>query len=117
MSLRTNLLMFALSLATLAVAGDSAQAQGNGKSKEYSVTGDRALDVTREVLVKQGFEVIRVEDKGDYRIIHYRRGNMGKGKGKGPPATMIIRKVRNRIVFENAPSGILVDIDVRLKIG
>lgn len=115
MSLRRHLLVLAFGLVALATAG-STSAQAQGKSREYTVTRDRALVVTREVLVKQGFEVIRIEDKDDYQIIHYRRGNMGKGKGKGPPVTMIIRKVRNRIVFENAPSGILVDIDIRLKL-
>lgn len=117
MPIRRMLLQLALAFIALASVGATgAQAQGNGRAKEYSVSHDRALVVTREVLVKQGFEVIRIEDKGDHQIVHYRAGNNGRGKGKGPPATMIIRKVRNRIVFENAPSAIMIDIDIRLKL-
>ena len=116
MWIRRTVLRAGLALiAFVSVGASGAQAQGNGKAKEYSVTHDRALVVTREVLVKQGFEVIRIEDKGDHQIVHYRAGNNGRGKGKGPPATMVIRKVRNRVVFENAPSAIMIDIDIRLK--
>jgi hypothetical protein len=41
---------------------------------------------------------------------------MGRGKGKGPMAKMIIRRVENRIVFIDTPDAILVDINVRLKL-
>ena len=117
MPLRRTLLQLALAFVALATAGAAtAEAQGKGKPKEYAVTHDRAILVTRDVLVRHGFEVIRIEDKGDYHIVHYRAGNNGRGKGKGPPATMVIRKVRNRIVFENTPSAILIDIDIKLKL-
>ena len=117
MPIRQVLFTLALTLiAVTAVGATTAEAQGRGNAKEYAVTHDQAITVTRDVLVRHGFEVIRIEDKGDYHIVHYRAGNNGRGKGKGPPATMIIRKVRNRIVFENTPSAILIDIDIKLKL-
>jgi hypothetical protein len=41
---------------------------------------------------------------------------MGKGKGKGPMQKMIIRRVSNRIVFEDTPSGILLNIELKLRL-
>lgn len=102
-------------VAILAIAAAS-PAHAQGKSKQYKVTGDRAVLVTREVLVKKGYEVVRVEDHRDYQVVYYRAGNNGKGKGKGPMESFVIRKVRNEIVFERAPSAILIDIDVKLRL-
>jgi hypothetical protein len=92
-------------------------AQGHGP-KHYEVTTDRAYVVTHDVLGRHGFEVVRIENAGDDRVIWYRRGNNGRGKGKGPLAKMIIRRVpaERRVVFVDAPSDVLVDIDVRLGI-
>lgn len=56
-------------------------AQGRGPRKEFVVAPDRAISVTREVLVRQGFEVVRIEVVGNDRVVYYRRGNMGRGKG------------------------------------
>jgi hypothetical protein len=41
---------------------------------------------------------------------------MGRGRGKGPVRTMIIRRVENRIVFVDVPDVVLVDVDVRLRL-
>ncbi len=103
-----------VALALLAASPLAAQGRG---PKRYAVSGDRAVSVTREVLVHQGFEVIRIETSGNDQIVWYRRGNMGRGRGKGPPVRMVIRRdpVQNKIVFLDTPSAILVDIDVRLK--
>jgi hypothetical protein len=90
-------------------------AQGKGP-KRYAVTTDRALVVTKEVLVKQGYEVVRVEDSGRDYVVWYRRGNRGRGKGKGPPVRMVIHRTEDRVVFLSTPSAVLVDIDVRLKL-
>ncbi len=92
-------------------------AQGKGP-KKYAVTTDRAVVVTREVLVKQGYEVVRVENSGHDVVVWYRRGNRGRGRGKGPPVRMVIHRDADRadrVVFLSAPSAILVDIDVRLR--
>jgi hypothetical protein len=61
-----------------------AAAQGRGP-KKYAVTGDRALVVTREVLVKQGYQVVRVENRGPDIVVWYRAGNRGRGKGRARP--------------------------------
>ena len=49
------------------------------KPGEYVVATDRAIVVTRDVLVRHGYRVVRVQDDdlGDW----YRAGNHGRGKG------------------------------------
>ncbi len=89
---------------------------GGSGPKKYAVTNDRALVVTREVLVKQGYEVVRVERGGRDVIVWYRAGNKGRGKGKGPPVRMVIHRTEDRVVFLQAPTSILVDIDMQLKL-
>jgi hypothetical protein len=106
----------ALVAAALAASVAPAHAQGKGKEKHYAVSGDRALSVTRTVLVRQGYNVIRVERVGATQVVYYRAGNHGRGKGKGPVEKMVIRSVERRIVFENTPPAIMVDIDVNLKL-
>ena len=107
----------ALAVAVLAVSAAPAHAQGKGKGpKHYAVTTDRAVSVTRTVLVRQGYDVVRVERVGTTQVVYYRAGNHGRGKGKGPLEKMVIRTVDRRIVFEQTPPAILVDIDVNLKL-
>jgi hypothetical protein len=89
-------------------------AQGNGK--RYAVTHDRALLVTREVLVKQGFDVVRVDVVGATQVVYYRRGNQGKGKGRGRLEKLVIRREADRIIFAETPSAILVAIDIKLRL-
>jgi hypothetical protein len=105
-------LMAAVLLALVAVP---LQGQGRGP-KRYSVTTDRAILVTRDVLVRQGFEVIRIEERGPDRIVWYRAGNHGRGRGKGPPVKMVIHREADRVIFVDTPSSILLDIDVRLRL-
>jgi len=107
---RIGLVLFALGILATPLA-----AQGKGP-KKYAVTTDRALVVTKEVLVKQGYEVVRVENSGRDYVVWYRRGNRGRGKGKGPPVRMLIHRDADRVVFLQTPSAILVDIDVKLKL-
>ena len=99
----------------IAVVGATTPAAAQGKAKHYAVTSDRAITVTREVLVRQGYDVVRVERVGATQVVYYRRGNRGRGKGKGPMQKLVIRPVKDRIVFENTAPDILVDIDIRLK--
>ncbi|HYT99629.1 MAG TPA: hypothetical protein VEK85_04595, partial [Gemmatimonadales bacterium] len=113
MSNRATLVLITVGL--LVATASAAAAQGKGP-KKYAVTNDRALVVTREVLVRQGYDVVRIEDAGPDVVVWYRRGNMGRGKGKGRPVKMVIHREADRVVFLNTPSAILVDIDVRLKL-
>jgi hypothetical protein len=107
-----------LALAVLAVAVSvaPAHAQGKGKDKHYAVSNDRAVTVTRNVLLRQGYDVVRIERVGATQVVYYRAGNRGRGRGKGPVEKMIIRTVERRIVFEDTPPAIMVDIDVNLKL-
>jgi len=115
MSNRFNKLAAVLTLAgTFCLAAGPLAAQG--KSKHYAVTTDRAVAVTREVLGHQGFEVVRVSRDGDTQVVYYRRGNQGRGKGKGKLERMIIRREADRVVFVDTPPAFLVDIDVRLRL-
>ena len=100
----------------LSVAPAHAQGKGKGKDKHYTVSNDRAVTVTRNVLVRQGYDVVRIERVGTTQVVYYRAGNRGRGKGKGPLQKMVIRTVERRIVFENTPPAIMVDIDVNLKL-
>jgi ribosomal protein L16/L10AE len=93
-----------------------AQAQAKTKYKHYVVSSERAVSVTRTVLVRQGYQVVRVERVGPTHVVYYRRGNMGRGKGKGPVQRMVIRTVRDRVIFEQAEPSVLVDIDIKLKL-
>ena len=109
---RIGLALLTLGILTAPLAG-----QGRGKGpKRYAVTNDRALVVTREVLVKRGYEVVRVENSGPDVVVWYRAGNRGRGRGKGPPVKLVIHREADRVVFLDTPSAILVDIDVRLKL-
>jgi hypothetical protein len=106
----------ALALSAVALSVAPAHAQGKGKDKHYAVSNDRAVTVTRNVLVHQGYDVVRIERVGATQVVYYRAGNRGRGKGKGPLQKMVIRTVERRIVFENTPPAIMVDIDVNLKL-
>jgi hypothetical protein len=103
-------------VALLSVSAVPGHAQGKGEHKRYAVTGDRAVIVTRTVLGERGYKVVRVQQVGPTRVVYYRRGNMGRGKGWGPVRRLVIRTVRDRVVFEEAEPEVLVDIDVKLKL-
>lgn len=107
----------AVAVGLLALTAVPLAAQGRGKGpKKYAVTNDRALVVTKEVLVKQGYEVVRVENSGPDVVVWYRAGNRGRGRGKGPPVKMVIHREADHVVFVDTPSAILVDIDLKLKL-
>lgn len=100
-----------------------ALAQGKGHAKEHDlppgqakkhVTPAEAVVVSRDVLVRNGFEVVRVETIKTGQVIYYRRGNNGRGRGLGPVEKMIVRPSGSIVVFEAAPEKVLFDIRVRL---
>ena len=103
-------------LALAGVPGAPVHAQAKVKAKHYAVSGDKAVSVSRSVLIDRGFQVVRVQRVGPTQVIYFRRGNNGRGKGKGPIQRMVIRTVRERVYFEEAEPSVLVDIDIRLKL-
>lgn len=112
-----NLLWSGMACVTLlAISVAPAHAQGKAKHKHYVVSSERAVSVTRSVLIHQGYTVVRVQRVGATQVVYYRRGNMGRGKGKGPVQRLVIRTVRDRVVFEETEPSVLVDIDVKLKL-
>jgi len=74
----------ALIIAALVACVAPLAAQGKGP-KKYAVTTDRALVVTREVLVKQGYEVVRVENSGRDVVVLVSPRQQGERQGEGPP--------------------------------
>ena len=117
MSARKQLLAVALAILALGVGITApAHAQGKGKGKHYAVSSDKAMSVTRTVLQRQGYEVVRVVHAEDAQVVYYRRGSNGRGKGNGPVERLVIRMVDRRVVFEEATPAILVDIDFNLKL-
>ena len=108
------------------LAGSTAQAQttangawktppGSGnKEKVKIIATNDAVVAAREVLVKHGYEVVRVDVLRDTRVIYYRVGNRGRGRGKGRLEKIVVRRERERVIFDHAPKLVLVDINVRL---
>lgn len=89
----------------------SAVPPGHAKKK---VTSAQAVVAVREVLVVHGYNVVRVEQVGVTQVIHYRRGNNGRGRGLGPVQKMVIRPSGDVVVFDSAPPKVLVDVRARL---
>jgi hypothetical protein len=102
-------------LTLVCVSAAPARAQGKAKHKHYVVTVDRAVSVTRAVLVRRGFAVVRVDRVGPTHVVYYRQLNP-RGKPRGPIHRMVIRRLHDRVVFEEAEPSVLVDIDVKLKL-
>lgn len=114
--MRARRAVFGLAVVLVALTLAAAPVQAQGKGKRYEVSSDKAMTVTRTVLERQGYDVVRVVQSEGAQVIYYRAGNKGRGKGKGPVERMVIRTVERRVVFEEAPAGIMVDIDLRLKL-
>jgi hypothetical protein len=108
--------LVALTSAAFVLCAAATPLAAQGQGKRYAVTRDRAVAVTREVLVRQGYEVVRIETDGPSQVVYYRAGNRGKGKGKGKVEMMVIRREAERVIFVDTPPAILVDIDLRLRL-
>jgi hypothetical protein len=107
--------LLAIAAAGLWLAGGDAEAQGNARKKKARVvsTGEGVV-IARDILVKHGYEVVRIDIVYDTRVIYYRVGNRGRGRGKGPLQKIVVRREPQRIVFVDAPRPVQVDINVRL---
>jgi hypothetical protein len=115
MASRHLLRALVLSAALTGLALSPAEAQEKAK-QTFSVTTDVALEATRISLVAEGYDVVKLESHDELVIVYYRRGNMGKGKGKGPKERMVIRRHRGTVVIEEADPTILLRIQVTLKL-
>lgn len=112
-------LAVALLLTPVLASSVAAQGRGHGPKKEADqpqVTVQVAVSAARDVLVAQGFEVVRVEVAEDRQVIYYRAGNQGRGRGHGPPARMVVRRVEERVVLEEAPESLRIEIGIKLGI-
>ena len=116
----------AMATAGLWLAGSAADAQGNtngdwkappgagNKRKAKVISASDAVIVAREMLVKHGYEVVRVDIVDDTRVIYYRVGNRGRGRGRGRLEKIVVRREPERVVFVDAPRAVLIDINVKL---
>jgi hypothetical protein len=100
-------------VALLGTFAATAQAQGKAKYKHYTVSSDRAVTVTRAVLVQRGYNVVRIEQVGPTRVVYYRRGNMGRGRARARSsawsfarfATAWSSKTRSQMFSSTSTSG------------
>ena len=49
-------------------------------------------------------------------MVYYKPGKRWRGKGRRPIHRLVIRTVRDRVIFEETEPSVMVDIDVRLKL-
>lgn len=84
-----------------------------GQLKKH-VTTTQAIGVTREVLVSNGFQVVRVVPNGASRVVYYRRGNNGNGVGLGPVQRLVIIPSGDVVQFQSVPNALLSTILARL---
>ncbi len=110
-----RVVLFAVVCASCTTAGSPRRSASlpPGQAKKQ-VTPAAAVVVSREMLVKHGFAVVKVVQVDGAQVIFYRRGNMGRGRGQGPMEKMVVRPSGQVVVFEAAPAPVLVDIKARL---
>lgn len=117
--IRFFLLVGVFGLVVTVPAAAQGRGQRNAKPEREArapVTVELAVGTAREVLVDQGFDVLRVDVHDDYQVIHYRAGNRGRGRGHGPPAKLVIRRSETRVVLEDATPDLRLAIEVKLGI-
>lgn len=118
-AVRTACIAVGLSLSLVSAAAAQGRGHGGpphvppGQAKKRVVTVNDATIVTREVLVRHGYEVVRIEMVKGSQVVYYR--TRGHGKKKGKVRKMYIRPAREVVVFEEVPDDrVRVDINVRL---
>lgn len=111
MSPRRRLLAAFIALLALgAMAAAPARAQSSDTARHYAVSAERAVDVTRSVLQRHGFELVRVVRSEDAQVLYYRGAPVGEA-GTRPIERIVIRTVERRVVFEDTPAALMADID------
>src|SRR5688572_18949464 len=78
-----------------------------GQAKESVPTG-QAVDLSRNLLTKHGFTIVRVETVKRAQVIYYRAGNQGRGRGQGPVMSMIVRPCGSIVTFEAVPEKVRI---------
>ena len=116
--MRRFALVAAVPLLLVAVTA-TAEAQGRGKGKgghphgmppgqaKKHVTPDDAVIVTRNVLVEQGYTIVRVERVSGTQVVYYRRR-------REPIQRIYVRPANEVVVVEQAPQPVLMQINLRL---
>ena len=94
-------------------AAPAAKKTPPGQAKKQ-VSPNEAVVLSRELLVKHGFQVVRVETVKGSQIIYYSAGNRGRGKGIGPVQQMILRPAGSIVSFEAVPEKVRLDIKLQL---
>lgn len=95
---------------------DGSKSKAIVRTKGPKISKAQALTTTSDLLSRHGYEVVRVEQLDAGQVIWYRRGNMGRGKGRGPLVRMIVRPATTHYVVE-APGlarSILKEITIKL---
>jgi hypothetical protein len=99
------------SAAKSANRGDKATAAAKGPKR---VTTSQAVIVTRDVLVRNGYQIVNVVPSGTTQVIYYRRGNMGRGRGLGPVEKIYVVPSGEVVAFRSVPDALLSTILKRL---
>src|SRR4051794_34495269 len=108
MSVRRLLSSVVLLGGLLGLTAAPARAQVLARQKYYLVTGDRAVSVTRTVLVGRGYSVVRIDRVGPTHVVYYRVKHARRGKVR--MQRLVIRTVQDRVMFEDTEPSVLVDI-------
>ena len=93
--------------------GGAAKGPPPGQAKKAVTTGE-AVELSRTLLQKHGFSIVRVETVKGAQVIYYRAGNQGRGRGLGPVQSMIVRPSGSIVTFEAAPEKVRLDIKLQL---
>jgi hypothetical protein len=105
-----------LALAGILLAAATALRAKGRAPRKYATTPERALTVTRELLGRHGYEVVRVTGQHLNRIIWYRRAGR-RSDGQPPLRKIVIRRLpaERRVLLMHAPPAILGETDVHLR--
>ena len=110
MSPGRRLLAALVSLVALVTVGAApARAQASATATQYAVSAERAMEVTRSVLQRHGFALVRVIRSEDAQVIYYRGDPVG-AEGARPIERIVIRTVEHRVAFEDTPAALMSDI-------
>jgi hypothetical protein len=111
-------LLVALAAAWACSAGaprGSAESEAAPPGASPEVTMDLAVTAARQALVKQGFDVLRVEIQEGRHVVFYRdRGGWLRREPKGPPSQLVLREVGKRVVLGECPKQVREAIGLEL---